>query len=101
MKPEGRVRYNRASVSRPTSEVHSSLVEALHMVALAIGAIGLTAGLVSRKTEWANLGVSLILVLPPLRVATSIVEEARAKRFGVAAMGALVLAFLFFSRRIS
>jgi hypothetical protein len=48
-----------------------------------------------------NAGISLVILLPPLRLATTIVGEAHGRRYGVAAMGILVLAFLIFSRRIS
>jgi hypothetical protein len=62
---------------------------------------GLLAGLVAGEPEWVKGAISVVILLPPLRLAFTIIGEARARRFGVAAMGALVLAFLLFSRRIS
>jgi len=79
----------------------SLAVENLHMGALALTALALGWGLVSRQTDWVKIGVSLTLLLPPLRIATSVVDEVQSKRFGVAVMGVLVLAVLLFSRRIS
>ena len=79
----------------------SIAAEALHVAALSAAALGLLLGLVAREALWLNMGVSLILLLPPLRLATTIFGEARARRFGIAAMGVLVLALLLFSRRIS
>ena len=76
-------------------------VEILHAAGLSLAALGLLLGLVAQKEAWANLGISLVILLPPLRVATSIMDEARARRHGVAFMGLLVLLFLLFSRRIS
>jgi hypothetical protein len=78
-----------------------SRVETLHALALGIAALGLLVGLVTRNNGWANLGISLVILLPPLRLATTIMDQARARSFGVAAMGVVVLAFLLFSRRIS
>ena len=76
-------------------------VEALHGAALAGAASGLLVGLILRQAVWVNLAVSLILLLPPLRLATTIAGEAHGRRYREAAMGLIVLAFLFFSRRIS
>lgn len=76
-------------------------VEALHAAALSAGAAGLLAGLTAGRPIWVNAAVSLILLLPPLRLATSILGEAHARRYGVALMGVVVLALLLFSRRIS
>ena len=75
--------------------------EPLHAFALGLAALGLLAGLVAHQPGWVKGAISLIILLPPLRLASAIVSEARARRFGVAAMGALVLAFLVFSRRLS
>jgi hypothetical protein len=47
------------------------------------------------------MGVSLVLLLPPLRIATSVVGEAHAGRIRVAVMGIIALMVLFVSRRIS
>lgn len=88
-------------MSRAPDEAVSQPVEALHALALGTASLGLLAGLLAGQTVWVNTGVSLILLLPPLRLATTIVGEARARRYGVALMGVLVLAFLLFSRRIS
>ena len=79
----------------------ASRVEILHTVALGFAATGLLLGLHTRNGGWANLGISLVILLPPLRLATTIMDQARDRRFGVAAMGVLVLAILLFSRRIS
>ncbi len=79
----------------------SAPTEAIHVVALGAAALGLLMGLVAQKALWVNMGVSLLLLLPPLRLATTIIAEARARRFGIAGMGILVLALLLFSRRIS
>lgn len=79
----------------------SNVEEAVHMGALVITALALALGLFTHDAEWVRIGVSLTLLLPPLRIFTSILGEARSKRFGVAAMGAVVLAVLFFSRHIS
>ena len=76
-------------------------VEIIHMVVLAIAALGLLVGLVNRDVVWVKGGVAVILLLPPLRVATSVIHEARARRYEIAAMGLFVLAILLFSRRIS
>ena len=75
--------------------------EALHTLGLGVAALGLLLGLVARNATLVNLGISLVILLPPLRLATAIVGEARAHRYGVALMGVLVLAFLLVSRRIS
>lgn len=88
-------------MSRTLHESASRPVEALHTFALSAAALGLLRGLVARRPVWVNLSVSLILLLPPLRLATTVVSEARARRYLVAFMGLLVLAFLLLSRRIS
>jgi uncharacterized membrane protein len=75
--------------------------EPVHAVCLSIAALALVAGLVAQESEWVKAGISLVILLPPLRLATSIIGEARARHYGVATMGILVLAFLVFSRRIS
>ena len=79
---------------------HSNRVEALHMGALGTAALALSFGLATQSSPWVSLGVSLILLLPPLRIATSVIHEARAGRLRVTVMGVLVLAVLFLSRRI-
>lgn len=79
--------------------VHNA--EPLHALGLGIAALALFMGLVAREPEWVKAGISLVILLPPLRLATTIIGEARARRYGVASMGILVLAFLIFSRRIS
>ena len=84
-----------------TEEQLSTAAEALHVAALGAAALGLIAGLAARNATWVNTGVSLILLLPPLRLATTIVGEAHARRYRIAVMGVLVLAFLLLSRRIS
>lgn len=78
-----------------------SAVEALHLMALCASAIALMLGLLVRSTVMVNVGVSLLLLLPPLRLATTIIGEARGRRYGIASMGVLVLAFILISRRIS
>ena len=88
-------------MSSPASAKPAPVVEVLHAMGLGVAALGLLLGLVARNETWANLGISLVILLPPLRLATSIMDEARARRYGVAFMGVLVLAFLLFSRRIS
>lgn len=75
--------------------------EPLHAAGLGVAALTLLAGLLAREPEWVRAGISLVILLPPLRLATTIIGEARGRRYGVAAMGVLVLAFLVFSRRIS
>ena len=75
--------------------------EPLHGVSLGIAALALFAGLVAGEPEWVKAGISLVILLPPLRLATTIIGEFHARRHGVAAMGILVLTFLVFSRRIS
>ena len=75
--------------------------EGLHLLGLGLAAFGLALGLIAGNPDWVKMGVSLMLLLPPLRLATTILEEARARRFRVAAMGTLVLVFLLLSRRIS
>ncbi len=79
--------------------VHAA--EPLHMAGIGVAALALLAGLVAEEPLWVKSGISLVILLPPLRLATTIVGEAVARRYGVAAMGFLVLAFLIFSRRIS
>lgn len=79
--------------SRPT--------ELLQTAALGLGALALLGGLGTRRTDLVGAGISLILLLPPLRLATSVFSEFRQGRHGVALMGAVVLALLLFSRRIS
>jgi hypothetical protein len=76
-------------------------VESLHALSLGAAALGLLTGLVAGRPEWVNAGISLVILLPPLRLVTTILAEARRRRLGVATMGVLVLAFLIFSRRIS
>jgi hypothetical protein len=88
-------------MSRNPGEAASRKVEAVHTLALGTAATGLVLGLVARRPVWVNLGISLILLLPPLRLATTIFREAHARRYGIAAMGVVVLALLLFSRRIS
>lgn len=88
-------------MSRSREETVSLPVEALHTLALSAAALGLLMGLIARQAVWVNLSVSLILLLPPLRLATTVVAEAQARRYTVAFMGVVVLAFLLFSRRIS
>lgn len=81
--------------------IPSRPIEALHTVALSAGAFGLLLGLIGGRAVWVNTAVSLILLLPPLRLATTIFGEAHARRYGIALMGVVVLALLLFSRRIS
>ena len=88
-------------MSRTLGEVSSRKVETLHALALGAAASGLVLGLLARRPVWLNMGVSLILLLPPLRLSTTIFGEAQARRYGIAAMGVVVLALLLFSRRIS
>jgi hypothetical protein len=88
-------------MSRTLDETPSRTAEALHVLALGIATLALAFGLVVRRPVWVNTGISLILLLPPLRLATTVLGEAHARRYGVAALGLLVLAFLLFSRRIS
>ena len=76
-------------------------VEALHGSALFVAAAGLVFGLIASNAAWVNVGVSLMLLLPPLRLATTILGETRARNLGTAAMGIIVLLFLLLSRRIS
>ncbi len=76
-------------------------VEPLHAVSLAIAALTLFAGLIAGEPEWVKTGISLVILLPALRLATTIMGEARARRYRVAAMGIVILAFLILSRRIS
>ena len=76
-------------------------IEGLHLVCLAVAASTLLLGLVADQPAWVKGGISLVILLPSLRLTTSIVGEVRATRYGVAAMGVLVLSFLIFSRRIS
>ncbi len=88
-------------MTRSLEETVSLPVEALHAIALSAAALGLLMGLVAHRVVWVNLSVSLILLLPPLRIATTVAGEARARRYKVALMGIVVLAFLLLSRRIS
>ena len=85
----------------PPMDHKDGAFESLHILALSAAAFGLIVGLATRSASWVSLGVSLMLVLPPLRLATTIIGEARARRFNVAAMGVAVLIFLLVSRRIS
>lgn len=78
-----------------------SPVENLHGLLMSLTAAALFAGLVARKAMWVDLGLSMILLLPPLRLATTIFGEARARRYWVAVLGTMVLALLLFSHRIS
>jgi len=75
--------------------------EPLHVLAIALAALGLLVGLVENEPDRVKDALSLVILLPPLRLASTILGEVRARRFRVAALGALVLAFLVFSRRIS
>lgn len=86
--------------SDPTNHA-SSAFEPLHILGLGLSALALLMGLVAGNSGWVNVGVSLMLVLPPLRLATTLIGEARARRFIVAAMGVVVLIFILLSRRIS
>jgi hypothetical protein len=79
----------------------SGAAEPLHAGALSLAAMALLGGLTTSRPLWVNAGVSMILLLPPLRLATTILAEARARRLGVALMGVTILAFVLFSRRIS
>jgi hypothetical protein len=88
-------------MANPTEGRSSTAAEALHLAALFGAALGLLLGLGERNPFWLNLGVSLILLLPPLRLATTIFSEAHAGRYRIAAIGTVVLAFLLLSRRIS
>ena len=97
----GRLRYNRSPMSRDPDQTPSRLIEGLHASGLSAAAGALLVGLLTRQAVWVDTGVSLILLLPPLRLATTIFGEAHARRYGVAAMGLAVLAFLLFSRRVS
>ena len=74
--------------------------ERLHAAALGAAALALAAGLGTRNPSWVKFGISLVLLLPPLRLLTSVFDEARARRFRIAAMGVSILAFLFLSRLI-
>ncbi len=78
-----------------------SPVERVHTFLMSLTAASLLAGLVARRADWVDLGLSLILLLPPLRLATTIAGEAHARRYRVAVLGTVVLALLLFSRRIS
>ena len=75
--------------------------EAAHALALAAAALALAAGVLMRNPPWVKLGVSLILLLPPLRLATTILGEVQARRFRIALLGVSVLAFLILSQWIS
>ncbi len=98
-RPRGR--YNRAAMPSATEGNAPTPAEGLHIAALSAAALALILGLGAHRAVWVNMGISLIILLPPLRLATTIIREARAHRYGVAAMGILVLAFFLFSRRIS
>lgn len=89
------------TLSNASSNSVSPAVEVLHGVALAAAALGLLVGLFSGRASLVNPAISLMLLLPPLRLATTVVGEATAKRYATAAMGFVVLAFLLVSRRIS
>ena len=67
------------SMSRTLHESASRPVEALHTLALSAATLGLLGGLVARRPVWVNLSVSLILLLPPLRLATTVINSADAK----------------------
>jgi hypothetical protein len=84
-----------------SSDPAPAAAESLHLIALCGAAAALLAGLLAQRPFWVNAGISLILLLPPLRLATTIYAEAHAGRVAVAFMGVLVLAFVLFSRRIS
>lgn len=88
-------------MSPPPDTAASTPIETLHGLALGAAALGLLLGLLASKVVWVNLGVSLILLLPPLRLATTIVAEGRGGRQGTALMGIVVLVFLLISRRFS
>lgn len=75
--------------------------EPLHAIALGVAALGLLVGLLARHPDWVAAGLSLMILLPPLRLATTIIGEARAHRYGVAILGIPVLAFVLFSRWLS
>ncbi|MEO8360365.1 MAG: hypothetical protein ABI672_10070 [Vicinamibacteria bacterium] len=79
----------------------SGAFEPLHVVGLALSAVALLIGLMADHSGWVDVGVALMLILPPLRLGTTLIAEAKAKRFSVALMGLVVLIFLLFSRRIS
>ena len=78
-----------------------SRAETVHAAALGLAGLGLLGGLLARDAFFVNTGVSLILFLPPLRLATTIATEAHARHYAVAFMGVVVLAMLFISRRVS
>jgi hypothetical protein len=88
-------------MSHNSVEGFSRPVETVHLIAMTAAAGSLLFGMAMRQPFWVNTGISLILLLPPLRLATTIVGEARAKRYFVAFMGIAVLTFLLVSRRIS
>jgi hypothetical protein len=88
-------------MSQSPVETFSRPVEAVHLIAMTAAALSLLFGMALRQPFWVNTGVSLILLLPPLRLATTIVGEARGKRYFIAFMGIAVLTFLLVSRRIS
>jgi len=96
-----RLRYNRSPMPLTADRKVAQPSEPVHAVGLGIAALALITGLVAREQEWVKAGISLLILLPALRLATTIIGEARARHYGVAAMGILVLAFLVFSRRIS
>jgi hypothetical protein len=88
-------------MSQAPVEAFSRPAETVHLIAMTAAAGSLLFGMVMRQPFWVNTGVSLILLLPPLRLATTIVGEARAKRYVIAFMGIAVLTFLLVSRRIT
>lgn len=88
-------------MSSTSERIVTGPAELLHGASLALAAVALLAGLLARETAWVRAGISLVILLPPLRLATTIIGEARARRYRVAAMGVVVLAFLILSRRIS
>ena len=76
-------------------------VESLHVGALGVAAVALFAGLTLGGRFWVDTGVSTILLLPVLRLATTVLTEASGRRFVNALMGVAILAFILLSRRIS
>jgi hypothetical protein len=77
------------------------ITELLHAIGLGLAALGLFLGLVAQRPGWVGAGLSLMILLPPIRLATTIIGEARAHRYGVAAFGIPVLVFVLFSRWLS
>ena len=88
-------------MSTIADEKAAQAAEGFHALCLAAAAAALLLGLATSQSAWVKGGISLVILLPPLRLATTILGEARARRYAVAAMGVLVLAFLLLSRRIS